>query len=137
MRLVATITSAGLAVLAGLHVAWGSGSAFPASDREALADLVAGTEQVPGRSECYAVGGLLAVASSLVVDAAPLPTPLRRAGVVVAATVLAVRGVAGVSGRTSMLVPWEPSAGFVARDRRFYGPLCLALAAGTASSRRA
>ena len=136
MRPGRMVTGGVLAALAGLHVAWGAGSSFPASDRTELADVVAGADEVPLARECFVVGALLATAALLVVDAGPWSRSIRRVGVIGASGVLAARGVAGVSGRTSMLVPWEPSQRFVALDRRYYGPLCLALAARSAASLR-
>lgn len=136
MRTLRVVTGGALAGPAGLHVAWGAGSSFPAPDRAQLADVVAGTDAVPPARECFVVGALLATAAVMVVDVGPWPSSVRRLAVTVAAGVLATRGLTGLTGRTSMLVPWEPSRRFVALDRRYYGPLCLALAAGSAGSLR-
>ena len=130
------LTGGALAALASLHVAWGAGASFPARDRDQLAMAVAGIDVVPPRRECWAVGGLLATAACLVLDVGSWPAAARRTGVIVAAGVLGLRGLAGLTGRTSVLVPWEPAPRFVELDRRSYGPLCMALAAGTASSLR-
>lgn len=127
-------TTSILGGLAVLHAAWGFGSSFPFGDRRELADVVAGTQAVPSPPECFGVSALLAVAALLVADARALPRPLRRLGVCGVAAVLALRGVAGVAGRTGSLVSWVPSDRFVRLDRRYYGPLCLALASGAALS---
>lgn len=126
--------AAGLVGLAALHAAWGAGASFPAPDREELADLIAGTEAVPPARQCLAVAGLLATAASLVASIGPWPPAVRRAGVVGVVGVLGARGIAGLTGRTDLLVPWTPSARFVGLDRRYYGPLCLALAVGASTS---
>lgn len=133
----ATVTAAGLAGLAILHAAWGLGSSFPCRDRESLGDTIAGTPVVPGPVECGAVAGLLSMAALLVVDGAPVAASVRRIGVVGVAATLGGRGIVGLAGRTDLLVPWTPSERFNRLDRRYYGPLCAALAVGAASSLRA
>lgn len=134
MRADRIATVATLGALAGLHFVWATGSSLPARDRRTLADTVAGTDAVPGPAECVAVGSALATAA--VVAAGVLPVGSRANAVlgVGAASVLAVRGILGVSGRTSVLVPWLPSERFIDLDRHYYGPLCLALAGGMVSS---
>lgn len=42
------IAAVSLAVLSALHILWSTGSAWPAPDREALADLSAGCRNSPG-----------------------------------------------------------------------------------------
>lgn len=119
--------------IAGLHALWGGGSAWPATDRTALADAVAGTEEMPPASACYAVTGALLAAAALVAGAGNDNGLLRlgRRGV---AAVLLLRGVIGVTGSTGLLVSWAPSAHFQTLDRRYYGPLCLALGSAVAAS---
>lgn len=133
---IACATASTLAVLGGLHAAWGLGSSVPFRDRAVLADTVAGTPDVPAPTACFAVAGLLASAAALVADAVPVPTPLRRVGVVGVAAVLGVRGMCGLTGRTELLVGWKPSDKFVRLDRTSYGPLCMLLAAGALTSVR-
>lgn len=124
---VARVPSAAAAALiggaAGLHLLWGTGSSWPASDRRELADLVAGTEDFPGTGPCLTVATLLAGAA-VVVGRAP-GGRVERVGAAGVAGVFALRGLAGLTGSTSRLVPWSPSARFAERDRRWYGPLCL------------
>lgn len=115
-----------LAGIAGLHVLWGAGAAWPVSDRGQLADAVAGTDEMPPPAACFAASGMLFTAAALtagVGERRPL-VRLARAGVAVG---LLLRGVVGVTGATGLLVPWVPSTSFRARDRRWYGPLCLGL----------
>lgn len=124
-------TSLVLAGIAGLHALWGAGGAWPAGDRRQLADAVAGSEEVPSAAACFAVTGVLLAAATLVAGAGgqrPLAR-LARAGI---AAGLLVRGTAGVTGATALLVPWSPSPSFQALDRRWYGPLCLALGSSIA-----
>lgn len=134
IKRAAIVTSVGLGALAALHGAWGLGSSFPCRDRSSLADTVAGTGHMPGRVECGAVAGLLASAAVLVAGLLPVRAGVRRVGVVAVVATLGVRGVAGLAGRTDLLVPWSPSERFVRLDRRYYGPLCVALAVGAAGS---
>jgi hypothetical protein len=118
--------SSALIGVAGFHVLWGLGSAWPAADRCRLADSVAGTEEMPSARACFAVAGALGAAAALVAGAGEQYRLLRvaRAGV---GAVLVNRGVIGVTGWTELLVPWTPSRHFQDLDRRFYGPFCLAL----------
>jgi hypothetical protein len=120
-----------LAALADVHAAWAFGSPFPAHDRRELADLVAGHDEMPGRAECLAVAGLLGVAAVLVADVLPVPRWVRRGGVWGVAAALGGRSALGFTGRTGSVVPWTPSDRFVALDRRWYAPLCAALAVGS------
>jgi hypothetical protein len=136
MRCVAGASAVLLAGISALHVVWATGSGFPFADEQSMADTVAGTPRAPRAPETVVVAGLLAAAAALVADVAPVPQGIRRLGVGVVAAVLATRGALGVSGRTAVLVPWTPSDRFVELDRRYYGPLCLALALGAATSVR-
>jgi hypothetical protein len=131
-----TATATTLAAVGGLHAAWGVGSSFPYPDRVTLSRVVAGTPELPGRRDSFAVAALLGAAATLVADVAPVPRPIRRIGVVVVAGVLTARGALGLAGTTSVLVPWQPDPEFVRRDRRVFGPLCLALAVGSLTSLR-
>jgi len=136
MRITTGATAAALSGLAGLHIAWGLGSPFPSANRTELADTVAGTKVVPSAPQCFAVAGALVGAAALVTDALPLARRQRTIGASGAALVLGMRGVLGVAGQTSRIVPWTPSDRFTKLDRRYYGPLCLALSAGVWSSLR-
>jgi hypothetical protein len=124
--------------IAGLHVAWGLGSAWPAEDRDELADLMAGRAggAVPPPAACAAVATLLAAASGLVAGRPRRLPRLRRAGAVGVGAVLGVRGACGMAGRTDLVSPGSTSARFRRLDRRWYSPLCLFLAAAAASSAR-
>jgi hypothetical protein len=124
--------------LAGLHGAWAFGSAWPAHDRAALADLMVGRPggSVPPPAACLAVAALLAGASALVAGRPRRLPGLRRVGAAGVAGVLGVRGACGLLGRTDLLSPGSTSRGFRRLDRRYYSPLCLALAAAAVSSGR-
>ena len=122
-----------LAALAALHAAWATGSAWPARDRRRLAQLVAGTEEMPGRAQCTMVACALATSSALVGGLAGNGSIARAARGVVCAAFL-VRGGAGVIGRTERLVSWTPAPDFVRRDRRCYGPVCLGIGMAVATT---
>lgn len=126
-RALPTCAATLLGSAAAVHLLWATGSAWPARDRDDLADLVAGTQAFPGPVPCVAVAGVLTTAAALVAkDAGGTRARAARAALAVG---LAVRGVAGVTGRTRALVPWTPTDRFARMDRRFYGPLCLVIAA--------
>jgi Protein of unknown function (DUF3995) len=120
--------AAGLTAIAGVHVIWATGSSWPARDRAALADAVVGRRdgEVPSPAACFAVAGLLVTAAGVV---GARGTRLRRLGARAVVAVLALRGGAGLAGRTDILSPGSSSPRFRELDRRFYAPLCLTLAA--------
>jgi hypothetical protein len=127
------LAAATLAAIGGLHVAWGRGATLPFATRDELADAVVGRRSVPPPTACNAVAASLFAAAALVADAPVAPRGVRRLGRGVVATVLGVRGVLGVAGRTDLLSPGSASPRFRELDRRFYGPLCIALAFGAAT----
>jgi hypothetical protein len=129
-----SLTSVTLVGIAGLHVAWGFGSSVPFRNRVELADSVIGADLVPSPTACLAVAAALLVASGLVADVPVGPRNLRRVGRRIVAGVLGVRGIAGVLGRTDLLSPGSTSPRFRQLDRRFYSPLCLLLALGSATA---
>jgi Protein of unknown function (DUF3995) len=129
-----TAPLAGATVLAGLsalHLAWAAGSAWPAGDRHELARVMAGRDEVPSTAACMVVGVGLGCAAALVAGAGRDAPAARLARAGLAAGFLA-RGVAGLTGTTHRLVPWTPQGRFVQLDRRYYGPLCCAIALSAA-----
>jgi hypothetical protein len=131
---VATVST--LFGIGALHAAWGRGSTFPFADRDQLNDTVIGRDATPSPAACFVVAGLLTGASALV---AGLPAPrsrLRLAGVCTVAAALGARAALGFSGKTDMVSPGSVSARFRRMDKRFYSPLCAALALGAAGSLR-
>jgi Protein of unknown function (DUF3995) len=124
------VTAGTLAAIAGLHVIWSRGSSFPFRSRDELADSVVGSDVVPSAAACNAVAVALFIASALVADVPVGPRRVRAVGRAGVATVLAARGLAGLTGRTDALSPGSNSSTFRRLDRRYYSPLCLALAYG-------
>ncbi len=126
--------AAGAFVMLGLlHAAWGMGSNWPMSSREDLSDVVMGSPGLEenGATACYAVAGLLGTLGSLlIVRPNHLGRP-RRLAITGVATVLASRGVLGLTGRTTLISPTSTGDRFRRLDRWLYSPLCLTLAALT------
>jgi len=135
--LPALLATAGLGGLAGLHLAWAAGSAWPFAGRAELADAVVGTAEVPGPAACLAVSAALGTAAALAAGWPARYPALCRAGTAGAATVLAARGCLGLAGRTDLIAPGSVSDRFRRLDRAVYGPLCVALAALTGLAGRA
>jgi hypothetical protein len=120
-----------MGALSVLHLAWAAGSSWPMGDRRALTDAVVGRRDgvFPPPAACVLVAGALgAGAASVLADGGPAPG-LRAAGARACVAAFALRGAAGMCGRTDLLSPGSCSPRFRALDRRIYSPLCLALAA--------
>jgi hypothetical protein len=133
-RLVPTATAAALAGIGALHLLWATGSSFPFPDRAALADSVVGTHEVPSSGACVTVATALLSGAALVAGPPKMPPGLRRAGLIGLTAVLAGRGGLGLAGRTDLVSPGSSSTTFRRLDRRVFSPLCLALAAGSATA---
>lgn len=129
-------TACVLALLAGLHVVWGRGSAFPFPSRRELADAVVGTQNAPPPGACYTVAAALMVAAGLVEDTPSIATRIRRSGLLTMTSVFGIRAALGWSGRTDLVSPGSDSVRFRRLDQRVYAPLCAALAAGSLSAFR-
>ncbi len=130
MDLTSVILSAVLAAIAGLHVLWGFGLWVPIRDEAALARAVigfSGARRMPGAVPCGVVAVVLLTAAWLPwwPDGAE-----RTLGLAAFAGVFLARGVAAYVPSWRRLTPQEP---FATLDRRWYGPLCLALGAGLAA----
>lgn len=129
------LTAATMVGLAGAHGAWAGGSAFPFTTRQELAEAMVGADEVPGPVACATVSGLLAGAAALVAGVPIVPPRWRRVGLGAVTAVLAARGVLGLSGTTARLVRGAGRGERFRRlDRTYYGPLCLALAAGAGTA---
>ncbi len=125
------IASASLLAIAGLHLNWASGSAWPLGERGELADQVAGRvdEDPPSAAACLLVAVLLGAAAAFV-NGRPRRAPgISRLGAAGVVATLAARGGLGMAGRTDLIARGSVSERFRARDRRVYSPLCLTLAA--------
>jgi hypothetical protein len=104
---------------------WALGSAWPATDRLALADAIGGFEEVPGPIPCCIVATLLGTAA---LSMAGVPRSMPRAtrlGSGVTSLVLCVRSGIGLAGKMPQS---RRSSVFATLDRRIYSPLCFFLA---------
>jgi hypothetical protein len=131
---LALLLSAALIAIAAVHVYWGIGGHWPATDERSLARTVvgsAGIERMPSGAACFAVAAVLSAASLLpfmavgVIDP-PWPRVLTLAGLVGCGMVFVGRGVMSFVPALRRFGPEEP---FATYDKRIYGPLCLMLGA--------
>ena len=84
----------------------------------------------------FAVAGLLFSAAALTAGLPRRGSRIRRLGAATVTATFLFRGLLGVSGRTQALFPDADSDRFRDLDRRYYGPLCLAIAALSAPASR-
>lgn len=124
------LTSGILLTLAGMHVNWALGGHWPMSDGNQLYERVTGPGMsTPGPVETLAIAALLAVAAGLVaVSAFDVATWISWGATALVGMTLALRGVGGlvVSGLL------RRDSTFARLDRRYFSPMCLVLAVGTA-----
>lgn len=114
--------------LGALHVLWATGSSWPAADAGTISGR-SGASASPGPVACLAVAGLLGTAAALVTGHPRARPGLARTGSAGVTATFALRGALGLAGRTDLLSPGSTSLRFRELDRRYYGPLCLGLAA--------
>lgn len=120
-----------LTSIAALHVAWATGSPWPARSAAHLSAYVIGglsARDLPPPSACLTVTAALLVAAVLVLAAPMTPTgsPVRT-GAQVVAGVLILRGAAGYA--LPALVRSMRGTPFVPLNAWLYSPLCLLLGA--------
>jgi hypothetical protein len=120
--------AAAFTALGALHVLWATGSSWPAAEAGTISGR-SGASASPGPVACLAVAGLLGTAAALVTGRPRAHPGLARTGSAGVTATFALRGALGLVGRTDLLSPGSTSARFRALDRRYYGPLCLGLAA--------
>jgi hypothetical protein len=118
-----------LGALAVLHLWWATGSSWPLADQATLADVVAGRSTSPSPAARVGVAAALSTASALVAGRPSPGSPLQRTGAMGVVAVLSARGALGLAGRTDLVAPRSSSSRFRQLDRRYYAPLCLAIAA--------
>ena len=123
-------TSATLAALGALHVAWGLRVEIPGIDGDAVVDAVVGSDTMPSPAACFTVAGLLGAAAVLVAGRPARHPFIRRAGQLGVAATLGARSALGFTGNTDIVAPAPTSDRFRELDRRYYSPLCAALALG-------
>ncbi len=113
--------------IAFLHLLWAIGFWFPIREERLLARAIvgsAGVTRMPGAIPCALVAVALTFAGILPQQA---DFPFRDLLMPFFAAVCILRGIAAYIPVWRALVPEEP---FATLDRRYYGPLCLALGIG-------
>ena len=130
MTAVALLVSAVLIVIAAVHFLWALGWWFPIREEARLVRAVVGVkgaERMPGPIPCALVVAAMLVAAGLpwIADGT-----LRQVALILAATGFVIRGLLPWRQFWRRLTPQEP---FATYDRRYYGPLCLALGLGFAA----
>ncbi len=124
-------------LLARVHAMWGYGGVWPAKSEAELARMVVGVRgisRMPSRAACFGVAVVLVAVGfwplwRIGMIVSPMSdVPSLALGVVVAGA-LVLRGVAAYVPAWRRRLPEQP---FATYDRRYYGPACLALAAGFA-----
>lgn len=125
--IIASLLSVVLIPVAVLHVLWGIGFWFPIEDEAQLVRTVAGfaeAKEMPGPVAC----SLVAVALFMAVTCLWWqPGPFRFLALCVIGAVFLARGAAAFTPFWRKLTPVEP---FATLDRKYYGPLCLAVGLG-------
>ncbi len=139
LRLGAGSTAvAALASASALHASWATGSTWPATNPDELADLVVGRRPMPGPAACATVAAGLAVAAGATACAARgrpgRLTDRSRTVASVVSTSLLVRGVGGIA--VDLTGKGDATPAFRRWNRRLYNPLCVALAILVAVGRR-
>jgi len=135
MILLSWVLALILWAIAALHAYWGLGGLWPASDAISLTRTVVGVrnlKHMPTLTTCLLVAAILAAVGSWPLFATGQlpdiwPENLVTIGGLAATAVFLARGVAAYLPSWRRHFPEEP---FASNDRRYYGPLCLALGAG-------
>lgn len=139
VRSIGDVTATALFAVGTLHAAWGLGMRWPGTDAVSLASKVVGGTSFPSPADCFAVAGLLAAATGLVVARTRpksrlgqlTPAPLPAIGVLTVGGVVALRGVVGWLASASGLL--QSTDEFRRLNLWVYSPFCIALAAGALS----
>ena len=125
-----------LAALAALHLYWGLGGHWPGRNAAELAAMVVGTTRraPPGFGACAVVAVALSFAAYIVAvrhgaQRLAIPDAVWMAGYW---GVFAVFLLRGLTTYIPGIFSYAKSTSFFALNRRFYGPLCLSIAAAMA-----
>ena len=130
--LIAAALSAGLGLIALLHLYWAFGGNWPATERKHLPAIVVGQKgltQMPPAWITLTVASLIFLAAIM-----PLlwvlrlgPQPLWQAALVALGLVFLLRGAIGLTPWFRNFLCQEP---FATLNKRYYSPLCLVFAVG-------
>ena len=137
MDILAISLSIILTIIALVHLSWALGSTWPGKDETDLARTVVGIKgktKMPPRWQSALVAGIIFATAfwplmwRALIDYF-VPQGMVWAGMFGIATAFAIRGVLGYLPPISTRHTEQP---FATYNRRYYSPLCLALAAGFA-----
>ncbi|PLX38403.1 MAG: DUF3995 domain-containing protein [Hyphomicrobiales bacterium] len=122
-----------LAAISLVHLIWAFGSTWPAGNEKALARMVTGfpgATRMPPRTASAAVAAVLFAAAlwALAMTGISASALLTLGGAALAGVFL-LRGLIAYTPWWRARTPEQP---FASLDRKYYAPLCLALAAGFA-----
>ena len=124
---LAGVMSVLLLALDCVHLLWAIGFWWPIRDERALVAAAVGVKtatRMPGPIPCALVAVALLFAA---VWPWIMGGPVRHVGMVAVATVFLIRGILPWRAGWRRVYVQEP---FATYDRRYYGPLCLALSCG-------
>jgi hypothetical protein len=135
MTLIAVAVSSIMAAVAAIHVYWGLGGLWPGRTEQELIDMIVGDKgrtRMPPAWLTFTVSSIFIGIAAWPLLLAPLTARLTSPVLVVAATVLLaavflLRGFVSYIPAFARLNAVEP---FATLNRRYYGPLCIALGAG-------
>ncbi len=136
MTLLADLISVILVAIAALHGLWALRIWWPLRDEAGLARAAVGTRGIthmPSPAACWTVVLVLLTGAlwlQLPLGAGGLRGALVPLGLGIMTLAFLARGVAAYVPALRRFGPEEP---FATLDRRYYAPLCIALAAGTAA----
>ena len=133
MMVLAAAVCLALLSIAALHIAWGFGITFPATDEKTLIGLAigeTGRTATPTPLQCFAAAAAIAGSGILAllliaIDWPPAPATVITSIGVIASVVFAVRGLAAYLPAWRRRFAMEP---FADLDRRYYGPFCCLVA---------
>jgi len=126
---VGLLTSVGLSAIAVVHLNWARGGLWPATAQSTRYDKVTPPGMAaPGPVATYFVAGALAMAAGVVgARALGIDQWIVVTGTAVVVGVLALRAAQGFLSSGVL----RRDSTYARLDRRYYSPLCLALAAGS------
>lgn len=134
MKLLAHLLSLILLSLAALHVYWGLGGVWPATNEQALINTVIGfpgMTEMPSANFTFVIAFLIflsaAVAQSSTVCISPVLSWISRLAIFGVGMTFFARGIGGYFFDQ---LAWDPVEPFATYNQLFYSPLCLAIATG-------
>lgn len=138
MNIIAILIFAVLLITALIHVGWGFGMFWPATDEQTLIKTVVGSPNIqamPSRgltlfvAFAIAAAGICALWGAHVIGL-PLPDWMRKTSLTVLTLIFAIRGIVTYLPVGPLANSLEP---FKTLDQTYFSPMILAIAAGYAA----